>query len=50
MNAPTDGVLGKLPDLVDSPFALNFLATKLMTESKVTSAASRDKNGHSTFS
>jgi hypothetical protein len=35
MNAPTDCVLGRLPDLTHSPFALTFTAIKLIMESKV---------------
>jgi hypothetical protein len=35
MNAPTDCVLGRLPSLAHSPFALTFTAIKLIMETKV---------------
>jgi hypothetical protein len=35
MNAPTDCVLGRLPSLTNSPFALTFTAIKLIMETKV---------------
>lgn len=35
MNAPTDCVLGRLPNLVHSPFALAFTAIKVLMEPKV---------------
>ncbi|CAF0926188.1 unnamed protein product [Rotaria sp. Silwood1] len=36
MNAPTDCVLGRLPSLTHSPFALTFTAIKLIMETKIT--------------
>ena len=35
MNAPTDCVLGRLPNLSHSPFALAMTARKLLAETKV---------------
>jgi hypothetical protein len=35
MNAPTDCVLGNLPNLKYSPFALTFTALKFIMETKV---------------
>ena len=35
MNAPTDCVLGQLPSLEHTPFALTFTAVKCMMEPKV---------------
>jgi len=35
MNAPTDCVLGRLPSLELSPFALTFTALKFIMETKV---------------
>jgi hypothetical protein len=43
MNAPTDCVLGKLPNLELSPFALTFTALKFLMETKV--KKNRDKSG-----
>ncbi|CAF1621244.1 unnamed protein product, partial [Adineta ricciae] len=36
MNAPTDCVLGRLPNLSHNPFALAMTARKLLTETKIT--------------
>lgn len=35
MNAPTDCVLGRLPNLLHNPFALTFTALKFIMETKV---------------
>jgi hypothetical protein len=44
MNAPTDCVLGRLPSLAHSPFALTFTALKFLMETKVNKKLK--KNNH----
>jgi len=46
VNAPTDCVLGKLPSLELSPFALTFTALKFLMETKVKHRQNRRKNDH----